>query len=281
MKEKITFPSLEGFEPTRQTMHWYTQALGVLPRKHAEVQPKWRHISLKLRGDGLYTEPMKCPEGEKLVGKIDFLGHKIVLLVDGQTFAAFSMAEGLTGREFGDRLLAATAELGLSGKYERRRFENDEPRVYDPEKVPAFWQALVTSHRIFGEFKSTLEGEMGPLQFWTHGFDMTFEWFGSRLVEVGEDEQKAEYPAQINLGFYPGNAADKPYFYSNPWPFEAQYLLSKPLPKGASWHTEGWLGSILPYDELVGDPAAEERLREYARVVHETARPTLQAGFRY
>jgi hypothetical protein len=47
------------------------------------------------------------------------------------------------------------------------------------------------------------------------------------------------------------------------------------LPDGASWHTEGWQGTILPYEELVEDDEAEERLREYARTVFEICSPTL------
>ena len=281
MRDKLLFPSLEGFEPTRATLHWYSQALSVLPRAHAEVQPNYWHYSLKLGGDGLYTKPMACPGGEILQGKIDFLGHKIVLIVDDTVWAEISTAEGLTGTEFGDQILAKTAELGLSGEYQRYRFESDERRQYNPEKVPPFWKALVNSHHIFDKFRSSLSGDMSPLQFWTHGFDLAFEWFGSRLVETEEKGHKFEQPAQINLGFYPGDRFDKPYFYTNPWPFEGGYLLGKPLPEGVSWHTEGWQGTILPYEELVGDERAEERLLEYARVVHELSLPSLQKGFKY
>ena len=82
-----------------------------------------------------------------------------------------------------------------------------------------------------------------------------------------------EYPSQLNLGFYPEGRA---YFYSNPWPFEAEKLLERPLPHGAEWHTEGWEGSILYYDQLAGDPDATTKLAEFARAVFEAAAPTLE-----
>jgi hypothetical protein len=279
MIENTPFPPLTNFEPTRETLHWYAKAVGVLPRVHAEAHPKWWHISLKLRPDGLYTEPMGLPSGGSLRVKMDLTQHKVVFLVDDEEKVEFSLIDGLTATAFGDQILAAAAELGLSGSYERYRFENEDLRRYDADTVPAFWQALVNSHNIFEEFRSSLSGEVSPLQFWTHGFDLAFEWFGPRMVVSEENGQRSEYPSQINLGFYPGNPVDAPYFYSNPWPFEADFLLDRPLPSGASWYIEGWQGTIFPYDELVGDANAEERLREYARVVHELASPTLQSSF--
>ncbi len=279
MTKNTLFPPLTNFEPTRETLHWYAKAVGVLPRVHAEAHPKWWHVSLKVRPDGLYTEPMGLPDGGTLRVKMDLDQHKVVFLVDDEETTEFSMTAGLTASAFGDQLLAAAAELGLSGSYERHRFENEDARHYNAETVPAFWQALVNSHRIFDEFRGSLSGEVSPLQFWTHGFDLSFEWFGSRVVVSETDGQRSEFPSQINLGFYPGNPADAPYFYSNPWPFEADQLLDQPLPKGARWYIEGWQGTIFPYEELVGDGHAEERLREYARVVHELASPTLQSSF--
>lgn len=276
MTTNTLFPALTNFEPTRETLHWYARAVGVLPRIHAESHPNWWHISLKVRPDGLYTEPMALPGGGTLRVKMDLDQHKVLLLVNDQKTAEFDMTEGLTATAFGDRLLEAVAGLGFTGDYERQRFENEDPRKYDPETVPAFWQALTNADRIFKEFRATLDGQPGPVQFWTHGFDLAFEWFGDRVVTHEEGGQKTEYPSQINLGFYPGSPGSAPYFYSNPWPFEAEQLLDQSLPESCSWHTEGWQGSILAYDELAGNEEAEERLREYARVVHELASATLR-----
>jgi hypothetical protein len=93
-------------------------------------------------------------------------------------------------------------------------------------------------------------------------------------VQYEEDGELRAYPAQLNLGFFPGGEA---YFYSNPWPFEGELLLDRQLPQGADWHTEGWQGTILPYSRLVDDPLAEKRLLDYAIKVFELTRPTLTA----
>lgn len=275
MSDNTQFPPLLDWEPTRETLHWYARAIGVIPRALAEFHPKWWHISLTVQPDGLATDGIGLPDGGTFRLKMDLQQHQVLLLVNDKVTREFSMVEGLSATAFGDQLLGAIADLGLTADYDRERFENDEPRPYNPDVVPAFWKALVNAARIFKEFRATLSGDPGPVQLWPHGFDVAFEWFGTRVVTYEEDGEKTEYPSQINLGFYPGDPVNAPYFYSNPWPFEAEQLLNQPLPEGASWHTEGWQGTILPYDEVAGDPNAGERVLEYARHVHELASPTL------
>ena len=83
--------------------------------------------------------------------------------------------------------------------------------------------------------------------------------------------------SQCPIWVFEGDPQNAPYFYSNPWPFEAEKLTNHSLPEGARWFTESWQGTILPYDELAGDPNAENRLKEYARAVFDIALPTLMA----
>ncbi len=128
---------------------------------------------------------------------------------------------------------------------------------------------LTKASIVFEGRRVGLDGPVSPVQLWPHGFDVSFEWFGTRT----EEYEGEALPAQLNLGFYP---KDRAYFYSNPWPFD-ESLPSTPLPHGAEWHTEGWQGTILYYDQLVGDPAGPAKVEEYARAVYEAAAPTLTA----
>jgi hypothetical protein len=273
----MIFPSLDGFEPTRQTLQLYSRVVAAVPRSHGKFHPKWWHISLKVQPDGLITDPVALPDGGTLRLKMDLVAHQIVLMVDGQRLAAFGMAGGTSASAMGNKVLGEVARLCLTGEYDRARFENSEPRPYDPDLVSEFRKALVEADRIFKQYRSTLPGEPGPVQFWPHGFDLAFEWFGTRLEVYEENGQREEIPAQLNLGFFPGGPETAPYFYSNPWPFEGAQLLGQALPEGASWHTEGWQGTILPYEALRTDPQAEQRLLAYAERVFELAAPTLSA----
>ena len=276
MSSEAFFPSLTGWEPTRETLHWYSKAVGVIPRAHAEFHPKWWHVSLKVQPDGLITDSMPLPGGGIFALKMDLLGHKVVLFTSRGEVRDFSMAQGLSATAFGDQLLSAASDLGLSGEYAREKFENDEPREYDPAMARNYLTALVNADRAFKKHRAGLSGELGPVQLWPHGFDLALEWFGTRVMEYEEGGQIEKYPSQLNLGFSPGEPSHpEPYFYSNPWPFETDQLVDKPLPSGARWFTETWQGSILEYDSLLDDSLAEDKLLAYVRAVYDLASPTL------
>jgi len=266
---------LAGFEPTRQTLQLYSRVVAAVPRAHGKFHPKWWHISLKVLPDGLITDSVALPDGGALRLKMDLVAHQIVLTTNGEGLAALSMTEGTSSSAIADSVLGEVSRLGLTGKYDRARFESSEPRAYDPGLVSHFLTALLSADRIFKQQRATLPGEPSPVQLWPHGFDLAFEWFGTRVEVYEEDGERQEFPAQLNLGFFPGGPETPPYFYSNPWPFEGDQLLGKALPEGASWHTEGWQGTILPYEQLSADPEAEQRLLGYARRIFELTAPTL------
>jgi hypothetical protein len=270
------FPSLIGWEPTRETLHLYTRAVGVVPRAHAEPHPRWWHISLQVRPDGLATRSMPLPSGSSFWIRIDFHQHQVIVETGQGKARSISLLDRMPASKFGDTLLEAVRGLGVTGTYERHRFENADRRSYDPDAALRFFTALQNADRIFKRHRESLDGEKSPVQFWPHGFDLSFEWFGTRRVEYEEHGEVKGSPAQLNLGFAPGDATHpEPYFYSNPWPFEADELLHRPLPGGARWFSNGWKGSLFPYREVVGDGQAEARLLEYARAVFEISKPTL------
>ncbi len=268
---EIRFPTLpENWEPTRATLHIYANAVGVIPRLHAIAHPKWWHVSLEVRPDGLVTDTMGLPGGGTFHIRMDLRTHEVVIDTSAGVTTSIPMTEGLTGTEFGDMLIAAVAELGLDGEYVRQKFESDGARDYDPTAAKLFFDALVDIDYTLEQHRSSLDGHVGPLQVWPHGFDLAFEWFGTRTEMHGDEE----LPSQLNLGWYPAGDA---YFYSNPWPFDADVLLGVELPHGAVWHTEGWEGTMLPYGAVAGDPEGPRKVLEYARAVFDAAAPTLTA----
>jgi hypothetical protein len=279
MEKTAIFPDLSGFEATRDTLHAYSKVVGLVPRVHARPHPQWWHISLKVQPKGLFTSRMSLPQGGEFWLVMDLFEHEVRLETTEGFVMSFSMTEGDTASEFGDQVLSALAHLGLEGAYDRQKFASDSPRPYDAEMAREYLNVLLEIDRIFKLHRSTLEGKSSPVQLWTHGFDLSFEWFGSRIVEQEEGGEVKQYPAQLSLGFSPGEPYHPaPYFYSNPWPFEKETLLAQPLPSGARWFTDGWQGSLLPYSTQVGKEDAEDRLLEYARTVFSISQPSLMAS---
>lgn len=277
-------PLPDDWERTRSTLHAYAHAAGSVPRALAEAHPKWWHVSLKVRPHGLVGEAVDLPSGGSVSTMLDLNSHEVVVAASDGTRTAIPMTDGLTGTEMGDRVIAAVADLGLTGEYDRSKFESGDPRSYDPEAAGDYLTALVNVAAVFERHRSSIGGDVGIVQLWPHNFDLAVEWFGTLKVPYEEDGETVEYPSQLNLGFYgggapsePGAEATAPYFYSNPWPFDGDTLLGEALPSGAEWHTEGWEGTILPYATLAGDPDAETGLAAYARAVFDLAAPTLTA----
>lgn len=267
------FPALpEDWEPTRATLHAYAHAVSAIPRVHAAPHARWWHISFKADTNGLVTDSFQLPAGGTALVRMDLRSHEIVFVTDGGERRSFSMAEGLTGTEMGDALIKAASEFGLGGEYERDKFQNDDSRAYEPADATAFSEALVVIDRALTTHRNRVAGDVGPVQLWPHGFDIAFEWFGTKTVAHEEDGETVEMPSQINFGLYPAGA---PYFYSTPWPFDRDALLAVALPSGARWNTDGWEGSIMEYADVVDRADGVERLLDYFGAVFEAASPLL------
>ncbi len=266
---------LTGWGPTRDTLHLYCQAVGAVPRALAPSRPNWWHISLKVQANGLVTDQMPRPNGSSFWLRMDLDRHAVLFETDASSSVLVSLTETQTGIEFGSQLLRQLSDLGIEGDFSRGRFENSDRRQYDAAHAERFFNVVSRIDAILKKHRTRLGGSVGPVQLWPHGFDLAFEWFGSRTETSMENGELKEFPSQLNLGFSPGSDQMEPYFYSNPWPFEADTLLRQKLPAGASWHTDGWQGTIFPYAELVNDPAAETRLLDYAQTVFEICSPTL------
>lgn len=278
MSTQTNFPDLQGFEPTRATLHAYSKVVGAMPRALAEPHPKWWHISLKIHPGELVTDEMKMPSGDTFYLAMNFVTHTVDLCLSTGERPGWRMDAGLTANQLAEQLIHQLEELGLAGDYNYEKFQNDEPRAYDPRHADAFFRALTQIDAILKQHRERLSGDRGPVQLWPHGFDIAFEWFGTRSIQYEEDGHKTSYPAQINFGFSPGEASHpQPYFYSNPFPFEDEKLVGRALPHGARWFTESWKGSLFEYASLVGDPEAGQKLLDYYMAVYEIAWTSLVA----
>lgn len=277
MTSHTRFPPLAGWEATRKTLHAYTKVAGAPPRVLADPHPKWWHVSMKVSEQGLLSDVMTDAElgGQEVRTLLNLQSHTLDLLVDGETNQRFDLTAGDTATELGARLEAAFADLGVVIELPEDRYADDNPREYDPEAAGRYLVAVNAVNGVMKALRGELDGERSPVQLWPHHFDLAFEWFGTKTMKYEEDGEEQEYPAQLNFGFAPGDSSyADPYFYSNPWPFE-RTLTEESLPHGARWFTDGFEGTLLPYQQLAGEEDAAGKLLAYYRRVFELAKPTL------
>lgn len=265
-------PMPDDWEDTRATLHAYSHAVAALPRALAPPDDKYWHVAMTVEPDGLTGEAIPLPDGGTAALRMDLDTHQVVFETSSGQEWTWPMDAGITATKLGDALIETASELGLEGEYDRGRFDTEDPRPYEAADAAAFWEVLQAVAAVFAEHRGRLEGEVSPIHLWPHGFDLSFEWFGTRVQQYEEGGEIVESPSQLNLGFYPAGEA---YFYSNPWPFDVDDLIDNPLPDGCEWYVEDWQGTRLRYSQLKDDPTATERLGEYASRVFEVAQPTL------
>jgi len=264
----ILQPLPAGFDATRDAIHGYARVVGELARAHAIAHPNWWHLGLRVRPDGLVTVPLPLPDGGAMAVRLDLAAGVAEAVSSRGDHLAVGL-DGVTPGDLADRLAGFAAGCAPEGGLDLSRIPEG---AGDPdwEVAAAYAATLVDIDRTLERHRVTLGLAAGPIVVWPHGFDLAFEWFGTRRV-TGEDGDTAA--AQLNLGFSPHEGG---YFYSNPWPFD-QALTGAELPPGASWHVVGWQGTMLPYAEVAGSEDGAERVVDYATAVHRIARPTLMA----
>jgi hypothetical protein len=79
---------------------------------------------------------------------------------------------------------------------------------------------------------------------WPHHFDI------ATLIEV-EPARGTHSAPTVGVGVEPGdNYYAEPYFYVNAYPFPPASRATGPLGGGGSWHTNEWIGAVLPGSRL-------------------------------
>ncbi len=262
------FPRLpEDFEATRATLHAYSKALGTLPQAHIAMHPKWWHISLHVRPGGLTIQNIGLPNGGLLNGWLDMRSHEVVIETSHGDRTAFDMTAGMTGTEMADTIISHVSGLGLEGEYVRKDFESDDPTSYKRDQAASYWTALSNASKVLDAQRASRTGDLGPVQFWPHGFDLAFEWFGTKEVEY----DGSMLPSQLNLGFY---STGDPYFYSVPWPFDND-LLTGPAPGEGRWTDDPFSGAVLDYSAVADRPEGADVVADFAQAAYDAASPTL------
>ena len=94
--------------------------------------------------------------------------------------------------------------------------------------------------------------DAGPLRCWPHHFDI------ATLITAPTAGGDSATPT-VGVGMSPGDGAySAPYGYVSPWP--PPWDAPRPALDHGHWHTEGWLGAVLPSSAWVsnGGPSTVE-----------------------
>ncbi|HEY6803455.1 MAG TPA: DUF5996 family protein [Pyrinomonadaceae bacterium] len=217
---------LEAWEPTRATLHMWTQIVGKIRLAQTPLVNHWWNVPLYVSARGLTTTAM--PYGSTFFEmEFDFIEHNLnIKCSDGETRTVKLTPKSVA--QFYKETMATLDELGLGVKIWTMPVEIPDPipfdqdqqhESYDPIQANRFWQVLRNADRVLQEFRSRFIGKCSPVHFFWGSFDLAVTRFSGRLAPPKPDADpitKEAYSHEvISHGWWPGHGPlGRPAFYS-------------------------------------------------------------------
>jgi hypothetical protein len=264
---------LEGWEPTKTTLHLWVQIVGKVRLASTPPRNHWWHVPLYVDVRGLTTRRMHSPGGVTFQIDFDFVDHRLVVRTNTGAVESFALHDGLSVAAFDTELHGTLARLGIDvairespfGLPTTTPFPADRTHAaYDRDAVERFWQILDWTDGVFEEFAGWYCGKTSPVHLFWHSFDLAVTRFGGERAPMLPDADPVTREAYsheaVSFGFWAGDeTVREPTYYSYAAP-EPEGLRGQPLsPAQARWVERG-SGSLaqLPYEVVrtAADPRA-------------------------
>jgi hypothetical protein len=267
----------QDFTETRLQLHYGIQFIAAVGSALAEPLPDFSHTSLNWSPDleVFIGAPIRAAKPFR-VALDPVMLTSILLDQQGETISVFplhqkTLAEGMTW------LKGEVAQLGADvSKIELLSYPEDFPdhaiahgTPFNVEKAEAERQELsryyANTHLVLQEIVEDVV-DASKIHIWPHHLDM------ATLIFM--PIQKRGEPITIGVGLSPGdiNYAE-PYWYVSPYPYPAPENL--PFLDGEGfWHTQEWLGGVLPASRLTQDSseAQVKQVRSFLQSAIDTSK---------
>ncbi|MGU3501729.1 DUF5996 family protein [Mycobacterium sp. C31M] len=265
MSQTAGWPALrvDDWEPTRQTLHMWTQIIGKVRLAHAPLLNHWWQVPLYVSPRGLTTSAIPV-DTRMLDVEFDFIDHAVKVRVSDGGSGALSLRHRSVA-QFHDEVLALLADLGVDVRISAGPNEVD-PAVpfaenfhaaYDPDAAGRFWQQLIAADRVIGQFRSRFIGKVSPVHFFWGSFDLACSRFSGRSApphpggapNCGDWVMVEGYSHELtSCGFWPGGG-DEGAFYAYSYPEPDGYAQFPGCPDGAFYDTK-LRQYLLPYETV-------------------------------
>jgi hypothetical protein len=284
-----TWPDLpyEGWLPTYETLHLWTQIVGKIRLMLTPWQNHSWHVALYVTARGLTTSPI--PDGPRTFQiDFDFVDHVLLIATSNGEHRHFPLKPQSVA-DFHATLFANLADLGIFVTIEDMPSEMPDPipfsqdrkhASYDAAAAHRFWLALVQVDRVFKQFRTSFLGKVSPVHFFWGSFDLAITRFSGRraplhpggVPNLPDDVAQEAYSHEVSsAGFWPGNAAyPHAAFYSYAYSEPASFRTARVRPDAAAFNTD--LGEfILPYDTVRTASSPDAAVLEFLQSTYEAA----------
>ncbi len=279
-----SLPPLNDWERTSRSLHRATQLLGAIRLLKLERVPNYLELATVILSRGLSTGVL--PSGGEVV--LDFQDQNLIYRAPEGGTTSIALGGHSQGSLLETLLEVMEPELGFNAGDNSTRIDSfmvalaakqhpflpkredlaDEALLeIDPVTARDYNQALYRVFTAAARFRARLTGTMTPVVVWPEHFDLSFLWFAT--------SDASEYAPQMNFGFAPfSDGLPRPYLYAYAYPMpEGFEKLSLPAP--AKWHTDGWNGVVVNYDELAQEGDPEAVIENIYEAVFRVLSPTL------
>jgi hypothetical protein len=264
--------------PTKHSLHMYAQMLGKLRLALAPHQPNFLFTSLALTPRGFTTGTMPYGLGG-VQATVDLFDAAIVLESSQGETRHISIAAPRTIAGVFAEFRAMLQALGIAVSLSPIPQEVPDPTPLDTDDRPAEFEtrdalrwhaAMSATNAVFDRWRAHFFGRTG-IQLWWGAFDFALLLFSGKHVEPPADRGylfKYDLDAEMmNVGFYPGDAANPANFYGYIYPQPAGCEASPIAPAAATWSSA--LGEwVLPYDAVRSAPDPEAELTAFLDAIY-------------
>ena len=273
---------LASWEPTRATLHMWTQIVGKIRMTLTPLINHWWNVPLYVTPRGLTTSMI--PYGARAFElRFDFLAHQLVLETSDGMLETLALRPQ-TVADFYAECLAMLRAAGIAVRIWRMPVEIpdpipfDEDRVhgaYDAKRVETFWRILVTVEAVFERFRARFIGKVSPVHFFWGSFDLAVTRFSGRRApeRPGADAVTREaYSHEVSsVGWWPGSGSvTDPAFYSYAAPAPEGFGGVRPRPEAARWDS-GMGEFLLAYDAVRAQASPSAALLDFCQSTYEAA----------
>lgn len=275
---------VDDWEPTRRSLHMWTQIVGKVRLAHAPLLNHWWQVPLYVSPRGLTTSAI--PVGtDSFDMEFDFVDHALAVRVSGGGSATIDLRE-ISVAQFHQTVLDTLSGLGIAVRISNGPnevdpaipFVEDTHTGYDPAAANAFWRQLVQADRVLGRFRAKFIGKVSPVHFFWGSFDMACTRFSGRLAprhpggapNCGDWVMEEGYSHELSsCGFWPGGAAEGA-FYSYAYPEPAGYWDAPNRPAGVSYNNE-LRQYLLPYEVARRSQNPDEAVMDFLEFTYGAA----------
>jgi hypothetical protein len=262
------WPALElaSWAPTKRSLHLYAQMLGKLRLALAPHQPNFLFTALAHTPRGFTTGVM--PYGvHSLQASVDVFAAELILQVSDGRERRIPLAPPRTVAQ----VFAVTLSPVPQEVPDLTPLDQDaRPAVFEPGDAQRWLAVVAATNAVFDRWRAHFFGRTA-IALWWGAFDFALLLFTGKHVEPPTNRGylfRYDLDAEMmNVGFYPGDAANPPAFYGYIYPQPPDCGTIPIAPAHAAWSDA--LGEwILPYEAVRASADPEATLRAFLDAIY-------------